>query len=142
MRKLFLIVMMFLLPHQYAWAMAANYDAHDVCEKREQAEQAHFGHHVHQVNLVDLNINIEDSNSDTKAKASDNQVLTNQSTTSNQSTNSHIHHGFCHLSCGEVLSYSLPVFEALSVQFLSQYSLVYHAPTSHVLDRPKWLQLI
>ncbi len=131
MRKLFLIVMMFLLPHQYAWAMVANYDVHDINQHNTQARQSHFGHHEHNTNSSDIKSHIADE------KSSD---LDNKDA-NNQASDNHVHCGFSHLSCGEVLSYSLPIFEATNVQFLSQYSLVYHAPTSNVLDRPKWTQL-
>ncbi len=131
MRKFFLIVMMFLLPHQYAWAMVANYDVHDTDQHNTQARQSHFGHHEHHINPIDVKANTADKKS---------SVLDNKDA-NNQAAGNHVHYGFSHLSCGEVLSYSLPLFEATNVQFLSQYSLVYHAPTANALDRPKWSQL-
>lgn len=147
MRKFFLIVMMFLLPHQYAWAMVANYDVHDTdhhnAERHNSSQQhrTHFGHHEHHANIEDDNGNVVaviDSGlinlgDDVKSQASDSN--------SKQSHHTHVHYGFCHLSCGEVLTYHLPVFEATSVQFLSQYSLAYQAPISNTPYRPKWLPL-
>ncbi|MEO6117686.1 MAG: hypothetical protein ABIP37_01290 [Methylotenera sp.] len=125
-----------MLPHQYAWAMVANYDVHDTNQHNQAVGQSHFGHHEHHKNS---SISFSDVKTNTADKES--QTPNNQAP-SNQAPSNHMHFGFCHLSCGEVLNYSLPVFEALSVQFLSQYSLVYPTPTANVLDRPKWLQLI
>lgn len=132
MRKFFLIAMIFLLPHQYAWAMVANYDVHDIHQHNTHAVQPHFGHHEHHTSLNDVIVHADDKES---------QALDNKNVNS-QADGNHVHYGFSHLSCGEVLSYSLPIFEAANVQFLSQYSLVYHAPTANTLDRPKWLQPI
>lgn len=44
MRKLFLILLLAILPLQYAWSAAAAYCAH------EQGKSQHFGHHAHQHN--------------------------------------------------------------------------------------------
>lgn len=42
MRKLFLILLLAVLPLQYAWSAAAAYCGH------EQGKVQHFGHHAHQ----------------------------------------------------------------------------------------------
>ncbi|MYM91950.1 hypothetical protein GTP91_32830, partial [Rugamonas sp. FT82W] len=42
MKKILLIVLLTILPIQYAWSMAAVYCRH------EPAKAAHFGHHGHQ----------------------------------------------------------------------------------------------
>jgi hypothetical protein len=42
MRKLFLILLLAILPFQYAWSAAAAYCEH------EQGKSTHFGHHSHQ----------------------------------------------------------------------------------------------
>ncbi|KQV85084.1 hypothetical protein ASD15_08155 [Massilia sp. Root351] len=44
MRKLFLILLLAVLPLQYAWSAAAAYCGH------EQEQSQHFGHHAHQHN--------------------------------------------------------------------------------------------
>ncbi|WP_377701319.1 hypothetical protein [Pseudoduganella sp. UC29_71] len=44
MRKLFLILLLAILPLQYAWSAAAAYCGH------EQEQSRHFGHHAHQHN--------------------------------------------------------------------------------------------
>jgi hypothetical protein len=44
MRKLFLILLLAILPLQYAWSAAAAYCGH------EQEQSQHFGHHAHQHN--------------------------------------------------------------------------------------------
>ena len=132
--------MMFLLPHQYAWAMVANYDVHDTDHHIMQANKSHFGHHEHHDNLNNAKANLAiDSN---LSDLGDGVKFQSPDSSGKQSHHTHVHYGFCHLSCGEVSSYSLPVFEATIVQFLNQYSLVYRSPTSSTLDRPKWLQPI
>jgi len=44
MRKLFLILLLAILPLQYVWSAAAAYCGH------EQGQSQHFGHHAHQHN--------------------------------------------------------------------------------------------
>lgn len=44
MRRLFLILLLAILPLQYAWSAAAAYCGH------EQEQSQHFGHHAHQHN--------------------------------------------------------------------------------------------
>ena len=51
MRKLFLILMMCLLPYQFAWSMVANYDTHGVKDTG-----VHFGHHAHEVDAVEIDL--------------------------------------------------------------------------------------
>ncbi|KQQ86738.1 hypothetical protein [Massilia sp. Leaf139] len=41
MKRIFLIVLLVLLPLQFSWAIAGTYCAH------EEAAAPHFGHHVH-----------------------------------------------------------------------------------------------
>ena len=125
MKKLFIIVMMFLLPYQYAWALVASYDVHGADQHNEQVDESHFGNHEHQSNVMNTKANTDKAHP-----------------ISNSQNNSHDHYGFFHLTCGEMLNSDLPVFEVTGDQFLSQYSLVYHDPTSNVLDRPKWSYLI
>ena len=152
MRKFFLIVMMFLLPHQYAWAMAANYDVHDTDHHNTdnisvaghnspEQHRAHFGHHEHHANIQDAEGNVVAVIDSGLINLDDDVKSQSLDSNSKQSHHTHVHYGFCHLSCGEVLTYRLPVFEATSIQFLSQYSLVYQAPTSNTPYRPKWLPL-
>lgn len=127
MRKFFLIIMMFLLPYQYAWAVVEAYDMHDSSQPSSQISEAHFGHHVDCDNLTQLKTKVGNKESQEPVK---------------QDSGKHVHCGFCNFSYGGLLTYSFPVFEATSVQFLSHYSLVYHSPTFNTLDRPKWLQPI
>jgi cytochrome c553 len=42
MRRLLLVLLMFVLPLQWAWASAAS-----VCAHEESASRTHFGHHQH-----------------------------------------------------------------------------------------------
>lgn len=43
MRKLLLILLMFVIPYQFAWAGAASYCSHEV----DAPGKMHFGHHQH-----------------------------------------------------------------------------------------------
>ena len=122
MRKLFLILMMCLLPYQFAWSMAASYDTHGVKDTG-----VHFGHHAHEVDAVELDLvqlsetlNADQNDSDTST------------------SKSHVHYGLFHMSCGELMYQALPVFEPIGSHFLSQYLFSYHAPVSNTLDRPNW----
>jgi hypothetical protein len=127
-RKIFLIFMLFLLPLQYTWAMAANYDIHNA-----QDSEAHFGHHEHQSsenhhNTTDL---------DTSDLADDNEGDTNT-----QTAKCHIHCGFLHLSCAEVLSHDLSIFAPESKKFSIQYLFNYHSPPIYQPERPNWLAAV
>jgi hypothetical protein len=42
MKRVFLILLLVMLPFQFSWAIAGTYCAH------EEAAAPHFGHHVHQ----------------------------------------------------------------------------------------------
>lgn len=48
MRKLFLILLLAILPLQYAWSAAAAYCGHE--QEQSQQKRSHFGHHSHQHN--------------------------------------------------------------------------------------------
>jgi hypothetical protein len=126
-KKFFLIIMMFLLPYQYAWAMVVTYDVHDTNHYSSQVSEVHFGHHVHSENPTHVKIEFENKDSQEPA---------------NQECGKHFHSGFSHLSCGELLNASLLIFEMPVVQYINQYSLAYKAPTPYTLERPKWLQSI
>ena len=120
MKKFFLILMICLLPYQFAWAMVAGYDTHDA-----QDTQAHFGHHEHQAT---------ENHTDSIDLAGDNEGDTNT-----QTAKSHVHCGFLHLSCGEVLSHDLPIFVSETKQFSIQYLFTYHSPPNYQPERPNWI---
>ena len=122
MKKIFLIVMLFLLPLQYTWAMVASYDTHDA-----QDTEVHFGHHEHNTNtsLFDLDI--------------DSNLPENQDT---QNLDSHVHLGFFHLSCGDLIGYALPVFEQQALQMTTPYLFTYRSPPNYQPERPNWVSLV
>jgi hypothetical protein len=120
MKKFFLIVMLFLLPFQYTWAMVASYDTHGT-----QDTDVHFGHHEHQPMA---------NHHDNTDLADDNESNTHTQT----SNKSHDHFGFLHMSCGEVLSHDLPIFVPESKQFSTQYLFNSHPPPANALERPNW----
>ena len=128
-RKIFLIFMLFLLPLQYAWAMAANYDTH-----HDQDSQVHFGHHEHQPS--------ENHHDTTDLDTTDDLAGDNQSDTNTKTTKIHDHFGFLHLSCGEVLSHDLPSFTPETNQYLNQYTFSYHSPPTYQPERPNWLAAV
>jgi hypothetical protein len=121
MKKLFLILMLFLLPFQYTWAMVTNYDTHDA-----EGSQAHFGHHGHQTS---------ENHHDATDLADDNESGTHTSI-------NHDHFGFLHISCGEVLSHDLPIFVPESKQFSIQYFFNPHPPPANALERPNWVAAV
>ena len=142
MRKLFLILMMCLLPYQFAWAMVASYDTHGVKDTGE-----HFGHHAHEVDAVEINLVALDLDQADLAQLKSVQLdLVQLSDTLNADKNdsdaltskNHVHYGLFHMSCGELLYQALPVFEPIGSHFSSQYLFSYHAPVSNALDRPNW----
>ena len=120
MKKLFLILMMCLLPYQFAWAMVASYDTHGAHDN-----DVHFGHHEHLITSLQP-VMVDD---------------TNQSTDSN-TTENHLHLGFFHLSCGELMSHLLPVFEQQAVHFVTPYTFSYYSPPSAQPERPNWASLV
>lgn len=122
MRKLFLILMMCLLPYQFAWSMAATYDTHGVKDT-----SVHFGHHAHEVDAVELDL----------VQLSD-TLNANQNDSDTSTSKNHVHYGLFHMSCGELMYQALPVFEPIGSHFSSQYLFSYHAPVSNTLDRPNW----
>ena len=127
MRKLFLILMMCLLPYQFAWSMAVSYDTHGVSDTG-----VHFGHHAHEVDAVEIDLTQLDlvQLSDTlNADKNDSDTSTSKN---------HVHYGLFHMSCGELMYQALPVFEPIGSHFSSQYLFSYHAPVSNTLDRPNW----
>jgi hypothetical protein len=120
MKKLFLILMMCLLPYQFAWAMVASYDTHGAHDT-----DVHFGHHEHVALSNDANQSAD----------------TSQSTDSN-STQNHLHLGFLHLSCGELIDHALPVFEQQTIHFVTPYTFSYYSPPSAQPERPNWASLV
>ena len=127
MRKLFLILMMCLLPYQYAWSMVASYDTHGARDTGE-----HFGHHAHEVDAVKIDLTQLDL-----AKISD-TLNADQNDSDTSTSKNHVHYGLFHMSCGELIYQALPVFEPIGTHFSSQYLFSYHAPISNALDRPNW----
>ena len=146
MRKLFLILMMCLLPYQFAWSMAASYDTHGVSDTGE-----HFGHHAHEIDaaeidLIALDLTALDLVPDITqldlvkvdlAQLS-NTLNADQNDSDTSSSKNHVHYGLFHMSCGELLYQALPVFESIGSHFSSQYLFSYHAPVYNALDRPNW----
>ena len=114
MKKLFLILMLFLLPLQYTWAMVASYDIHGA-----QETQAHFGHHEHQ--------------------ATEGHAEKNKSDKNTQTAKIHDHFGFSHMSSCEVLSHDFPIFVSEAKQFSIQYLFTYHSPPNYQPERPNWI---
>ena len=113
-------MMMCLLPHQFAWAMVASYETHSAHDT-----DVHFGHHEHH----SLTTNA-DQPSDTT-----------QSTDTNNAQN-HLHLGFLHLSCGELITYAQPVFEQQTNHFVTPYKFSYYSPPSAQPERPNWALLV
>ena len=132
MRKLFLILMMCLLPYQFAWSMVASYDTHGVKDAG-----VHFGHHEHQVDAVEIDLTPLDLAQADLAKISE-TLNTGQNDSDTSTSKNHVHYGLFHMSCGELLYQALPVFEPIGSHFSSQYLFSYHAPVSNALDRPNW----
>ena len=142
MRKFFLILMMCLMPYQFAWAMVASYDTHGVKDAGE-----HFGHHAHELDAVEINLTQLDLAQAELAQLKSAQLdLVKLSDTLNADQNdsdtstgkNHVHYGLFHMSCGELIYQALPVFEPIGSHFSSQYLFSYHAPISNALDRPNW----
>lgn len=123
MKKIFLILLLFLLPLQYTWAMVAGYDTHDA-----QDTEIHFGHHEH--DSVDNHTDNTDLIGD------------NESDSQTQTTKIHEHFGFLHISSGEVLSHDLPIFVAEAKQPAFQYLFTYHSPPNYQPERPNWLAAV
>lgn len=118
MKKFFLILMMCLLPYQFAWAMVVNYDTHGAHDT-----EVHFGHHEYDVSL-----------SEADSGQSNTRDVKNLDT--------HLHLGFFHLSCGELISYVLPVFEQQATQAITPYLFAYHSPPTYQPERPNWLAVV
>lgn len=137
MRKLFLILMMCLLPYQFAWSMVASYDKHGVSDTGE-----HFGHHTHEVVAVKIDLTPLDLVQADLAQADTAQLSdtlnANQNDSDTSTSKNHVHYGLLHMSCGELMYQALPVFEPIGSHFSSQYLFSYHAPVSNALDRPNW----
>lgn len=127
MRKLFLILMMCLLPYQFAWSMVATYDTHGVKDTG-----THFGHHAHHVDAVEIDLAQLDL-----VQLSD-TLNTGQNDSDTSTSKNHVHYGLFHMSCGELMYQALPVFEPIGSHFSSQYLFSYHASVSNTLDRPNW----
>lgn len=122
MKKIFLIIILFLLPLQYTWAMVASYDTHDAQDHDTQDTEIHFGHHEHYSDVL---------TSDANSNQPDSQDAEN--------LNSHLHLGFFHLSCGELNGNVIPQFEQLTVHNITPYLFVYHSPPTFQPERPNWL---
>ena len=120
MKQFFLILMMCLLPYQFAWAMVASYDTHGA-----QDTQAHFGHHEHQ---------IAQSHTDNTDLADN-----NKSDKNTQTAKIHDHFGFLHMSSSEILNHDLPIFVSEAKQFSIQYLFTYHSPPNYQPERPNWI---
>ena len=137
MRKLFLILMMCLLPYQFAWSMVASYDKHGVSDTGE-----HFGHHTHEVVAVKIDLTPLDLVQADLAQADTAQfsdtLNADQNDSDTSTSKNHVHYGLLHMSCGELMYQALPVFEPIGSHFSSQYLFSYHAPVSNALDRPNW----
>lgn len=127
MRKLFLILMMCLLPYQFAWSMVATYDTHGVKDTG-----VHFGHHAHEVDAVEIDLTQLDL-----VQLSD-TLNADQNDSDTSTSKNHVHYGLFHMSCGELMYQALPVFEPIGSHFSSQYLFSYHASVSNTLDRPNW----
>lgn len=113
MKKIFIIFVLILLPLQYSWALAANYDLH-----AKQDTEAHFGHHNHDIEHKNAKNDVDDKKSHTEY--------------------SHQHYGFSHLSCNELLKPNLPSFAPQANIFFCQSISFYHSPPNSTLDRPNW----
>jgi hypothetical protein len=120
MKKFFLILMMCLLPYQFAWAMVASYDTHGA-----QDTDVHFGHHEHQAMDKDT-----DNNDLAENDKSDKNT---------QKAKIHDHCGFLNLSCLELSSHDLPVFVSAAKQFSIQYLFNYHSSPNYQPERPNWI---
>ena len=120
MKKVFLILMLCLLPLQYTWAMVASYDMHDAHDT-----ETHFGHHEHDADA---------STSDANSSQPDNQDI--------KKLDSHLHLGFFHLSCGELIGYVMPMFEQQTTQVTTPYLFTYHSPPNYHPERPNWAPLV
>ena len=132
MRKLFLILMMCLLPYQFAWSMVANYDTHGVKDTG-----VHFGHHAHELDAVEIDLIQLDLAQSDLTKIND-TLNADQNDSDTSTSKNHVHYGLFHMSCGELIYQALPVFEPIGSHFSSQYLFSYHAPISNALDRPNW----
>lgn len=128
-KKCLLILMLFLLPLQYSWALAADYDMHN-----ELDTHTHFGHHEHP--------SFENHHDTADLDITDNLAGDNESDTNTQTTKNHDHFGFIHLSCGEVLSRDLPSFPPESKQFSIQHLFNNDSPPTYQLERPNWLAAV
>lgn len=127
MRKLFLILMMCLLPYQFAWSMAVSYDTHGVKDAG-----VHFGHHAHEVDAIKIDLTPLDL-----VQISD-TLNADQNDSGTSTSKNHVHYGLFHMSCGGLIYQALPVFEPIGGHFSSQHLFSYHAPVSNTLDRPNW----
>ena len=132
MRKLFIIIMMCLLPYQFAWSMAVSYDTHGVSDTG-----VHFGHHAHEVDAVEIDLTQLDLVQADLVQLSD-TLNADQNDSDTSTSKNHVHYGLFHMSCGELIYQALPVFEPIGSHFSRQYLFSYHAPVSNTLDRPNW----
>ena len=123
MKKLFLIIMLFLLPLQYTWAMVASYDMHGAHDT-----EVHFGHHEHKVQYSHIGQHDATGN--------------DQSDNNTQKAKVHEHFGFLHMSSGELLSHDLPIFVSAAKQFSIQYLFNHHSPPTYQPERPNWLTAV
>ena len=142
MRKLFLILMMCLLPYQSAWAMVASFETHGVRDTGE-----HFGHHAHELDTVEINLTqldlvqaelVQLKSAQLDLVQLSDTLNADQNDSDTSTSKNHVHYGLFHMSCGELTYQALPVFEPIGSHFSSQYLFSYHAPVCNALDRPNW----
>ncbi len=117
MRRWVTILLMFLLPFQFSWAVAAGY-----CQHEEVSGVSHFGHHAHQ------------HQADEKASGSAGKHLSK-----NGGLVADGDCGFCHLSLAKPLPEPLVQFD--SVARYNADTLIVQAYRSRGPDhpeRPNW----
>ena len=112
--------------------MVANYDTHGVKDTG-----VHFGHHAHEVDAVEIDLIQLDLAESDLTKIND-TLNADQNDSDTSTSKNHVHYGLFHMSCGELIYQTLPVFEPIGSHFSSQYLFSYHAPISNALDRPNW----
>lgn len=107
------------MPYQFAWAMVASYDTHGA-----QDTDVHFGHHEHYDHQDYADLSASDSEQSNKRDA--------------KNLETHLHLGFFHLSCGELIGYVLPVFEQQATQAVTPYLFANLSPPTYQPERPNW----
>lgn len=111
MKRIFLILMMVVLPLQISWAAVTNY-----CQHEEGKASQHFGHHDHKHNI---------SSSGKQDKSDPGKIDADC--------------GFCHLSCAYIISATAtPIlfFPDSTPVDIPLFSYLSHIPDG--LIRPDW----